>query len=239
MPFQPEYRDVIVSDVHAGHPGATGNIGKFGAFLGAHPSERLVLLGDIHDLHQRRLFPAYFKYDEDNLVSFGVDEVDFLSIIHRIPGNHDPREPWTWETLWRVPVKPRDILRGDGWVAVHGHAEDILWRLGELSARFLPAPRKGLGPRMVALRTWLLEKTGFFRRLAALGKREGVRVVIHGHGHAPGIRQVDGVTLICLPDWVDHGGGGLLIDKNGRMVLVDADGKVIAQLARMPQAQAA
>lgn len=138
-----------------------------------------------------------------------------------VPGNHDfALGPFFHETL-RAEVRGAHLRELDGqtWCLAHGDEADrsLGYRLlrAVLRGRAFGALMGALGPRRgmrlleamagasrdrPASQEWLLAAQ---REWAQARIREGARVVVLGHSHAPGMTALDGGSLINLGDWRD------------------------------------
>lgn len=116
-------------------------------------------------------------------------------------------------------------IEGDT-VIVHGHEGwqgDWLWRMSETGDRLTghklvggTMRRKVMGGAPNGLRAAAVSGHGFYRRLAAWGKKIGKHHVIHGHTHVDGQRKRFGVVIDCLPAWrpSEGCGGGMILRGN-------------------------
>jgi UDP-2,3-diacylglucosamine pyrophosphatase LpxH len=211
-----------LADLHVGAPTVTtAKLYAMDRFLNTGPAEQYYLLGDVVDRLLQSLWPDRFKPEDVQTVEFYRDILMTNRLARQIDGNHDTAFSWRALLEWRDGP---DVVHEPGaWIGLHGHRQDLLWRVAAVLNRLgKRAPRAAIDRREK-----LLQLTGFYRRMVRLGRRYGVPMVIHGHVHLAGVTEVDGIKLVCLPDWLDHDGGALVEWHDGHMALVDTNHRVM------------
>ncbi len=220
------WRTVFISDVHLGTPGCQAK--ALLAFLKAHPSDRLYLIGDIIDGWQLRR-RWYWPQSHNDVVQKILRRVRKGCKVTFIPGNHDEfARHFLGHKFGGVDVVEDAIhTTADGrklWV-IHGdHFDGVIqyakWlaylgdNLYEFTLRLnthLNSLRARLGLPYWSLSQYLKHRVKsalnyvlrFEGAVAAEARKRGLDGVVCGHIHRAEMRDIDG-TLYCNDgDWVE------------------------------------
>lgn len=225
-PDRATLRTIFISDVHLGTPGCQAK--ALLAFLKAHPSERLYLVGDIIDGWQLRR-RWYWPQSHNDVVQKILRRVRKGCKVVFVPGNHDEFvRHFTGHQFGGVEVVDEAIhTLADGrklWV-IHGdHFDGVIqyakWlaylgdNLYELTLRLnthLNSWRARLGLPYWSLSQYLKHRVksalnyvqSFEAAVAAEARKRGLDGVVCGHIHRAEMRTIGG-TLYCNDgDWVE------------------------------------
>jgi UDP-2,3-diacylglucosamine pyrophosphatase LpxH len=220
------WRTVFISDVHLGTPGCQAK--ALLAFLKAHPSERLYLIGDIIDGWQLRR-RWYWPQSHNDVIQKILRRARKGCKVTFIPGNHDEfARHFLGHKFGGVDVVEDAIhTTADGrklWV-IHGdHFDGVIqyakWlaylgdNLYEFTLRLnthLNSLRARLGLPYWSLSQYLKHRVKtalnyvlqFEGAVAAEARKRGLDGVVCGHIHRAEMRDIDG-TLYCNDgDWVE------------------------------------
>lgn len=235
-------RAVFISDVHLGTPGCQAK--ALLAFLKAHPSERLYLVGDIIDGWQLRR-RWYWPQSHNDVVQKILRRARKGCQVVFIPGNHDEfARHFVDHRFGGVDVVDEAVhVTADGrrlWVT-HGdlydgvvqyarwlaYLGDTLYEWALRLNRHFNSLRARLGLPYWSLSQYLKHRvksavsfiTRFEEALAHEARRRGLDGVICGHIHRPEIRFIDGVLYCNDGDWVESL-SALVEHRDGRLELV-------------------
>lgn len=255
------WRALFVSDVHLGTRGCKAP--ALLAFLRTQRAQRLYLVGDIVDgwrLRRRWYWHASHQAVIDEVLAW---KRDGAKVIY-IPGNHDEAlRPYAGASLAGVEVRYEAIhttADGRSLLVLHGDMFDGAARWGRLVSRLgdwaydatmwtsdrLAATRKAMGLSHWSLAAHIKRTTKtaleIIDRFEAAAAREalarGFDGVVCGHIHQAALKRMGGVTYANDGDWVDSC-TALAESHDGRLVLLNAEGKVIAaEPPRRPAADA-
>ncbi len=220
------WRTVFISDVHLGTPGCQAK--ALLAFLKAHPSDRLYLIGDIIDGWQLRR-RWYWPQSHNDVVQKILRRARKGCKVTFIPGNHDEfARHFLGHKFGGVDVVEDAIhTTADGrklWI-IHGdHFDGVIqyakWlaylgdNLYEFTLRLnthLNSLRARLGLPYWSLSQYLKHRVKsalnyvlrFEGAVAAEARKRGLDGVVCGHIHRAEMRDIDG-TLYCNDgDWVE------------------------------------
>ena len=255
------WRTVFISDVHLGTPGCQAK--ALLAFLKAHPSDRLYLVGDIIDGWQLRR-RWYWPQSHNDVVQKILRRARKGCKVVFVPGNHDEfARHFIGHKFGGVDVVEDAVhTTADGrrlWV-IHGdHFDGVIqyakWlaylgdNLYELTLRLnthLNSWRARLGLPYWSLSQYLKHRVKsalnyvlqFEGAVAAEARKRGLDGVVCGHIHRAEMREIDG-TLYCNDgDWVESL-TALVEHHDGRLQLVHwplrpAVGQGAVPAARVP-----
>ncbi|MCS6811739.1 MAG: UDP-2,3-diacylglucosamine diphosphatase [Tepidimonas sp.] len=235
-------RTVFISDVHLGTPGCQAK--ALLAFLKAHPSDRLYLVGDIIDGWQLRR-RWYWPQSHNDVVQKILRRARKGCQVIFIPGNHDEfARHFVDHQFGGVDVLAEAVhVTADGrrlWVT-HGdlydgvvqyarwlaYLGDTLYEWALRLNRHLNSLRARLGLPYWSLSQYLKHRvksavnfiTRFEQALAHEARRRGLDGVVCGHIHRPEIRVIDGVLYCNDGDWVESL-SALVEHRDGRLELV-------------------
>ena len=219
-------RAVFISDLHLGTPGCQAK--ALLAFLKAHPSDRLYLVGDIIDGWQLRR-RWYWPQSHNDVVQKILRRARKGCRVVFVPGNHDEFvRHFVGHQFGGVEVVDEAVhVTADGrrlWVT-HGdlydgviqyakwlaYLGDTAYELALRLNRHLNSLRARLGLPYWSLSQYLKHRVksavGFITRfeeaLAAETRRRGLDGVVCGHIHRPEMRMIDGVLYCNDGDWVE------------------------------------
>lgn len=235
-------RAVFISDVHLGTPGCQAK--ALLAFLKAHPSDRLYLIGDIIDGWQLRR-KWYWPQSHNDVVQKILRRARKGCKVIFVPGNHDEfARHFIGHSFGGVEVVEDAVhITADGrklWI-IHGdHFDGVIqyakWlaylgdNLYELTLRLnthLNSWRARLGLPYWSLSQYLKHRVKsalnyvlrFEGAVAAEARKRGLDGVICGHIHRAEMREIDG-TLYCNDgDWVESL-TGIVEHHDGRLEIV-------------------
>ena len=220
------YRTVFISDLHLGTPGCQAQ--ALLAFLKAHPSDRLYLLGDIIDGWQLRR-RWYWPQSHNDVIQKILRRARKGCQVVFVPGNHDEfARHFTGHHFGGVEVVQEAVhVTADGrrlWL-IHGdHFDGVIqyakWlaylgdNLYELALRLnthLNSARAKMGLPYWSLSQYLKHKvksavsyvTQFEEAVAAEAKRRGHDGVVCGHIHRAELRTINGTLYANDGDWVE------------------------------------
>jgi len=246
---QSRWRALFVSDVHLGTRGCKA--AALVDFLKAQRADTLYLVGDIVD--GWRLKRRFYWHESHQAV---LDEILALARrgtkVLYIPGNHDEAfRRYCGLNIAEVDIRYEAIHKsadGRSFLVLHGDCFDGAARWGRIVSRFsdwaydatmwtsdrLTASRKAMGMSHWSLAAHIKRtaKTALeiISRFEAAAAREaearGFDGVICGHIHQAALKRMSRVTYCNDGDWVDSC-TALAESHDGRMVLLNADGKVI------------
>jgi len=219
-------RTVFISDVHLGTPGCQAK--ALLAFLKAHPSDRLYLVGDIIDGWQLRR-RWYWPQSHNDVVQKILRRARKGCRVVFVPGNHDEFvRHFVGHQFGGVEVVDEAVhVTADGrrlWVT-HGdlydgviqyakwlaYLGDTAYELALRLNRHFNSLRARLGLPYWSLSQYLKHRVksavGFITRyeeaLAAETRRRGLDGVVCGHIHRAEMRMIDGVLYCNDGDWVE------------------------------------
>ena len=246
------WRTVFISDVHLGTPGCQAK--ALLAFLKAHPSDRLYLIGDIIDGWQLRR-RWYWPQSHNDVVQKILRRARKGCKVTFIPGNHDEfARHFLGHKFGGVDVVEDAIhTTADGrklWV-IHGdHFDGVIqyakWlaylgdNLYEFTLRLnthLNSLRARLGLPYWSLSQYLKHRVKsalnyvlrFEGAVAAEARKRGLDGVVCGHIHRAEMRDIDG-TLYCNDgDWVESL-TAIVEHHDGRLQIVQWPGHGRAEL---------
>lgn len=252
----PHWRTVFISDVHLGTPGCQAK--ALLAFLKAHPSERLYLIGDIVDGWQLRR-KWYWPQSHNDVVQKILRRARKGCKVVFVPGNHDEfARHFIGHKFGGVDVVEDAVhTTADGrklWV-IHGdHFDGVIqyakWlaylgdNLYELTLRLnthLNSWRARLGLPYWSLSKYLKHRVKtalnyvlqFEGAVAAEARKRGMDGVVCGHIHRAEMREIDG-TLYCNDgDWVESL-TAIVEQHDGRLHIVQWPGHASAQPRSQP-----
>jgi UDP-2,3-diacylglucosamine pyrophosphatase LpxH len=235
-------RTVFISDVHLGTPGCQAK--ALLAFLKAHPSDRLYLVGDIIDGWQLRR-RWYWPQSHNDVVQKILRRARKGCRVVFVPGNHDEFvRHFVGHQFGGVEVVDEAVhVTADGrrlWVT-HGdlydgviqyakwlaYLGDTAYELALRLNRHLNSLRARLGLPYWSLSQYLKHRVksavGFITRyeeaLAAETRRRGLDGVVCGHIHRPEMRTIDGVLYCNDGDWVESL-SALVEHSDGRLEII-------------------
>ncbi len=236
------HRAVFISDLHLGTAGCQAH--ELLAFLRAHPSDTLYLVGDIVDGWQLRR-KWFWPQAHNDVVQKLLRRARKGCRVVFVPGNHDEfarqfdghdfggievrneavHTTATGQRLWVVHGDHFDgVIQCAKWLAYLG---DNLYEFTLRLNRHLNSLRARLGLPYWSLSQYLKHKvksalnyvTDFERAVAAEARHRGFDGVVCGHIHRAEMRTIDG-TLYCNDgDWVESL-TALVEHHDGRLALV-------------------
>lgn len=220
------YRAIFISDVHLGTPGCQAK--SLLAFLKAHSSDRLYLLGDIIDGWQLRR-RWFWPQSHNDVVQKILKRARKGCKVVFVPGNHDEfARHFTDHHFGGVEVVPEAIhttAKGQRLWLIHGdHFDGVIqyakWLayLGDTLYEWLlrvnrhfNSARARMGLPYWSLSQFVKHKvksavsfvTRFEEAVAAEARKRGHDGVVCGHIHRAEMRDIGG-TLYCNDgDWVE------------------------------------
>lgn len=220
------WRTVFISDVHLGTPGCQAK--ALLAFLKAHPSDRLYLIGDIIDGWQLRR-RWYWPQSHNDVIQKILRRARKGCKVTFIPGNHDEfARHFLGHKFGGVDVvedavhttadgRKLWIIHGDHFDGVIQYAKWLAYlgdNLYELTLRLnthLNSLRARMGLPYWSLSQYLKHRVKsalnyvlrFEGAVAAEARKRGLDGVVCGHIHRAEMRDIDG-TLYCNDgDWVE------------------------------------
>ena len=236
-------RAVFISDLHLGTPGCQAK--ALLAFLKAHPSDKLYLVGDIIDGWQLRR-KWYWPQSHNDVVQKVLRRARKGCKVIYVPGNHDEfARHFIGHQFGGVEVvedalhttadgKKFWVIHGDHFDGVIQHAKwlaylaDNLYELAlRLNTRF-NSLRARLGLPYWSLSQYLKYSVKgavkyiqqFERAVAHEARKRGFDGVICGHIHHAEIRDIDGILYCNDGDWVESL-TALVEHHDGRLEIVD------------------
>lgn len=257
---RPRLRTVFISDVHLGTPGCQAK--ALLAFLKAHPSDRLYLIGDIIDGWQLRR-RWFWPQSHNDVVQKVLRRARKGCKVIYVPGNHDEfARHFVGHKFGGVDVVEDAIhTTADGrklWVLHGDHFDGVIqyakWlaylgdNLYELTLRLnthLNSLRARLGLPYWSLSQYLKHRVKsalnyvlrFEGAVAGEARKRGLDGVVCGHIHRAEMRDIDG-TLYCNDgDWVESL-TALVEHQDGQLQIVQwqAQPAKVARPAVVPQA---
>jgi len=235
-------RSVFISDVHLGTPGCQAK--ALLAFLKAHPSDRLYLIGDIIDGWQLRR-KWYWPQSHNDVIQKILRRARKGCKVIFVPGNHDEfarhflghkfggvdvvedaiHTTADGRRLWIVHGDHFDgVIQYAKWLAYLG---DNLYELTLRINRHFNSLRARLGLPYWSLSQYLKHRVKsainfvlqFEGAVATEARKRGLDGVICGHIHRATMRDIDG-TLYCNDgDWVESL-TGIVEHQDGRLEIV-------------------
>ncbi|MFN4103954.1 MAG: UDP-2,3-diacylglucosamine diphosphatase [Tepidimonas sp.] len=235
-------RAVFISDLHLGTPGCQAK--ALLAFLKAHPSDRLYLVGDIIDGWQLRR-RWYWPQSHNDVVQKILRRARKGCQVVFIPGNHDEfvrefvghpfggvdvveeavHETADGRRLWVTHGDLYDgVIQYAKWLAYLG---DTLYEWALRLNRHVNSWRARMGLPYWSLSQYLKHRvksavsfiTRFEEALAHEARRRGLDGVVCGHIHRPEMRVIDGVLYCNDGDWVESL-SALVEHADGRLEIV-------------------
>ncbi|MDM7456016.1 MAG: UDP-2,3-diacylglucosamine diphosphatase [Tepidimonas sp.] len=235
-------RTVFISDLHLGTPGCQAK--ALLAFLKAHPSDRLYLVGDIIDGWQLRR-RWYWPQSHNDVVQKILRRARKGCRVVFIPGNHDEfvrefvghpfggvhvvaeavHETADGRRLWVTHGDLYDgVVQYAKWLAYLG---DTLYEWALRLNRHVNSWRARMGLPYWSLSQYLKHRvksavsfiTRFEETLAQEARRRGLDGVVCGHIHRPEMRVIDGVLYCNDGDWVESL-SALVEHADGRLEIV-------------------
>lgn len=222
----PTHRAVFISDLHLGTPGCQAV--ALLAFLKAHPSQKLYLVGDIIDGWQLRR-RWYWPQSHNDVIQKILRRARKGCEVVFVPGNHDEfarhfighqfggvevvdeavHQLADGRRLWVVHGDHFDgVIQYAKWLAYLG---DNLYELSLRMNRHLNSWRARLGLPYWSLSQYLKHRVksalnyvlSFEEAVAAEARKRGLDGVVCGHIHRAEMRDIGG-TLYCNDgDWVE------------------------------------
>jgi UDP-2,3-diacylglucosamine pyrophosphatase LpxH len=241
-PSGQKLRSVFVSDLHLGTPGCQAD--ALLAFLRAHPSEHLYLVGDIIDGWQLRR-RWFWPQSHNDVVQKILRRVRKGCRVVFVPGNHDEfvrhfighhfggvevvaeavHQTADGKRLWVTHGDLYDgVIQYAKWLAYLG---DTLYEFTLRLNRHFNSLRARLGLPYWSLSQYLKHRvkkavsfvTRFEETLAAEARKRGLDGVVCGHIHRAEMRDIEG-TLYCNDgDWVESL-TALVEHQDGRLEIV-------------------
>lgn len=254
---QGRWRALFISDVHLGTRSCKAV--ELLAFLRAQRAEKLYLVGDIIDgwrLKRR----WYWNAAQQAVLDEILDQARSGTEILYIPGNHDEAfRPYAGLNLAEIDIREAAIHEtadGRSFLVLHGDMFDGAARWGRIVTRLgdwaydatmwtsdrLAATRRAMGLSHWSLAQHLkrtartaLEIIGRYETAAAReAQARGFDGIVCGHIHKAALKRMNGVTYANDGDWVDSC-TALAESEDGRLVLLDAEGRIIeAETRRAP-----
>ena len=225
-PGQGRFRAIFISDLHLGTPGCQAN--ELLAFLKAHPSDYLYLVGDIVDGWQLRR-RWYWPQAHNDVVQKLLRRARKGCRIVYVPGNHDEfargfighqfggievvedavHVTTDGRRLWVMHGDYFDgVIQCAKWLAYVG---DNLYEFTLKLNRYLNHLRARFGLPYWSLSAYLKQKvkkalnyvTDFEVAVANEARRLGHQGVVCGHIHRAEMREIDGILYCNDGDWVE------------------------------------
>ena len=236
------FRAVFVSDLHLGTPGCQAE--ALLAFLKAHPSDHLYLVGDIIDGWQLRK-RWYWPQAHNDVVQKLLRRARKGCRVIFVPGNHDAfARMFVGHRFGGIEVAAEAVhVTADGrrlWV-IHGDHFDAVVQCAKWLAyvgdnlygitlrlnRHLNRLRGRFGLPYWSLSAYLKHKvkkalnyvTSFETAVAHEARRRGHDGVVCGHIHRAEMREIDGVVYCNDGDWVESR-SALVEHFDGRLEIV-------------------
>ncbi|HSV82593.1 MAG TPA: UDP-2,3-diacylglucosamine diphosphatase [Ramlibacter sp.] len=236
------FRAVFVSDLHLGTPGCQAE--ALLAFLKAHPSDHLYLVGDIIDGWQLRK-RWYWPQAHNDVVQKLLRRARKGCRVIFVPGNHDAfARMFVDHRFGGIEVAAETVhVTADGrrlWV-IHGDHFDAVVQCAKWLAyigdnlygitlrlnRHLNRLRGRFGLPYWSLSAYLKHKvkkalnyvTSFETAVAHEARRRGHDGVVCGHIHRAEMREIDGVVYCNDGDWVESR-SALVEHFDGRLEIV-------------------
>ncbi len=253
---QGRWRALFISDVHLGTRSCKA--AELLAFLKAQRAEKLYLVGDIIDgwrLKRR----WYWNADQQAVLDEILDQARSGTEILYIPGNHDEAfRPYAGLNLAEIDIREAAIHEtadGRSFLVLHGDMFEGAARWGRIVSKLgdwaydatmwtsdrLAATRKAMGFSHWSLAQHLkrtaktaLEIIARYETAAAReAQARGFDGIVCGHIHKAALKRMNGVTYANDGDWVDSC-TALAESEDGRLVLLDAQGRIIEAEPRRP-----
>ena len=236
------YRAIFISDIHLGTAGCQAN--ALLAFLRAHPSDYLYLVGDIVDGWQLRR-RWFWPQSHNDVVQKLLRRARKGCKVIFIPGNHDEfargflghefggievrkdaiHTTFDGRRLWVTHGDYFDgVIQCAKWLAFLG---DNLYEFTLKLNRYLNGWRARMGLPYWSLSAYLKQKvktalnyvTDFEVAVANEARAQGLDGVVCGHIHRAEMRDING-TLYCNDgDWVESR-SALVEHRDGRLELL-------------------
>ena len=227
MPPRPEFRTIVLSDIHLGTPGSKAR--QAAEFLKAHSCQQLILNGDIIDGWQLKQYgtwkkkhTAFFKavlkqilrYDTHVIYLRGNHD-DFLDQIlpFRVGQNFSIRKDY----ILKSGGKQFYVTHGDVFDSVTVHLKWLAY-LGDAGYTLLLGlnkfynqyrmwrglPYYSLSQQIKQRIKWAVNYISDFEsKLTELARARGCDGVICGHIHQAAIHDYNGITYMNAGDWVE------------------------------------
>ncbi len=227
MNLKPQFRTIIISDVHLGTEGSRAR--EAATFLKTYSCERLILNGDIVDGWQLKKYGSWKKKHTSFIKAIlkMIDEWDTKVIYIR--GNHDDflDQMLPMRMGKNFEIRREYLLKSEGQVyyVTHGDIFDTInnhfkWLayLGDFGYTFLLWLNKKYNQYRVrrGLPYYSLSRTikkkvkvavsyisDFEEKLTDLARSKDCDGVICGHIHHPAIRDIGGIRYMNSGDWVE------------------------------------
>ena len=222
------YRTIWISDVHLGTRQC--DAAALLAFLEAHDSDYLYLVGDIIDFWSLRRQP-YWPQSHSDVIRKVLSKARAGTIVTLIPGNHDEYlRRFTDLQLGNIMITREAVHRtADGRLLLILHGDDFdsvtrcqrwtVWLGGVGCAALLSLNRwfNG-GRRLLGFGHWSLSSylkdclkpvvdfvAAFETALAHEAARRGLAGVVCGHIHRPALHEIGQIVYGNCGDWVENG----------------------------------
>jgi UDP-2,3-diacylglucosamine pyrophosphatase LpxH len=219
------YKTVIISDVHLGI--ADSKVKELIRFLKEHPSEKLIMNGDMID-GWRLAGTGKWKKKHTRFIKFLIKIAPRTSLIY-IKGNHDEFvdqiAPFGFMNFRILNHYELTGINGKKYYVIHGDIFDsvtknLVWlsKLGASGYDFLLKfnriynrirEKRGLPYKSISKEIKNKVKVAnsiisrFETKAVTLARYMGYHGIICGHIHTPCIKQLDQVTYMNSGDWVE------------------------------------
>jgi UDP-2,3-diacylglucosamine pyrophosphatase LpxH len=225
---RPEYRALFISDLHLGS--ISCNVGELQAFLHAHNSEQLYLVGDIVDAWVAG-GKKKFRQEHANVIRTLLGKAKHGSQIFYCPGNHDALlRRINGSEVGNILIDHEFIhttLSGDRYLVVHGDLFDksvtkftsLAW-IGAWMHEFNTSLTQSINQRREKkdrkpinfannmkrlVKRAVKNLTNFDDSLLAAAESQGLQGVICGHTHRPAMMVgANGGVYYNCGDWMEH-----------------------------------
>ena len=245
LPSAEPHRSLFLSDLHIGTNRT--NVRQLLTQLSRHPSQRLVLVGDILDLTAWQQTGGIVSRQEMQLLKW-LFSADAPAEVVWVLGNHEQLLRQRLDTVLGVghlqvcrqtTYKAMDgrriaVIHGDAvghgsgrWHQLDNWGYHCLTRLERWSRR-LGAPSPTLAVQRGRRGQYIID--GFHQEAATWARNQGFDGVICGHIHSACLEDRDGIRVMNTGCWT-HPPGTLLVETaSGQWQLWDGNGTCISTL---------
>ena len=195
---------IFISDLHLGYKKCQAK--RLYKFLLDHTNhDKIVLVGDVIDDHQMKLWPIEHQDVLRLLLTF--NEIIYL------PGNHDKRFRRIFGVFGNAYFTNKYLFRTKDKVYLVTHGDQYDW--WTKYTRFLSESLIAKYSRsfFTLFHDWFLDDDSYYQhRLVRAAKEHNCDGIICGHNHLPEIKTISAIDYLNCGDWV-HNCTGIVEEK--------------------------